>query len=369
MENFYKVVKIQDKGFGCVALQDIKIGTLILIDHAKCVAQQELKTEGLFYEYFESQIESFLSMSQNDQEEFLKLHNRFEDSNTFSNDDEADYFLKLKQFSEIYSFYNDPGLLEEFDENLALIVLGIYATNSFPEGVGIKISRFNHSCRPNTFQEPGSEKIRAISNIEPGQEITVDYARAKVLFNMLSKEMRQWFLRVNFNVTNCFCDLCEEDADGKSIVGSKMDKLVGELELLAIDMATAQEGLFSLWPFPADANFEKLTTDDFTPEKCRRQVDLCKELYKLGKERKDQTITLYCILNMGYLAAHFGILMVWKGPKKQMAEGFKNDCISFCKAIETFGKLLGKQLVKPKKWRKLHQDYDKHLEIFGVKLS
>ena len=110
MENFYKVVKIQDKGFGCVALQDIKIGTLILIDHAKCVAQQELKTEGLFYEYFESQIESFLSMSQNDQEEFLKLHNRFEDPTNFSSDDEAEYFLKLKQFSEIYSFYNSPGL-------------------------------------------------------------------------------------------------------------------------------------------------------------------------------------------------------------------------------------------------------------------
>ena len=76
MENIYKVVKIPDKGFGCTASQDIKIGTLILIDHAKCVAQQELKTEGLFFEYFESQIESFLTMSQNDQEEFLRLHNR-----------------------------------------------------------------------------------------------------------------------------------------------------------------------------------------------------------------------------------------------------------------------------------------------------
>ena len=75
------------------------------------------------------------------------------------------------------------------------------------------------------------------------------------------------------------------------------------------------------------------------------------------------------VLDLGYLAAELGILMVWKGPKKQMAEGFKNDCISFCKAIESFGKLLGKQLVKPEKWRKLHQDYDKHLEIFGVKLS
>ena len=72
---------------------------------------------------------------------------------------------------------------------------------------------------------------------------------------------------------------------------------------------------------------------------------------------------------MGYLAAHFGILMVWKGPKKQMAEGFKKDCISFCKATESFGKLLGKQLVKPEDWRKKHQDYDEYLKAFGVKLS
>ena len=115
-----------------------------------------------------------------------------------------------------------------------------------------------------------------------------------------------------------------------------------------------------------DSNYENLT---FTPEKCRRQVDLSKEIYKLGKERKDQKISLCSILNNGYIAAHFGILMVWKGPKKQMADEFKKDCVSFCKAMETFSKLFGKQLITPEEWRKRHEDYDKYLEGFGAKLA
>ena len=80
---------------------------------------------------------------------------------------------------------------------------------------------------------------------------------------------------------------------------------------------------------------------------------------------------MFTILNNGWIAAHFGILMVWRGPKKQMAEGFKKDCINFCKLFEKVGNgiLLGKQLVKPEEWRERHHDYDKFLEGFGVKLS
>ena len=120
-----------------------------------------------------------------------------------------------------------------------------------------------------------------------------------------------------------------------------------------------------------ESDYENLTADLFTPEKCRRHVDLCKEIYKLGKERKDPKYSLFTLLNNGWIAAHFGILMVWRGPKKQMAEGFKKDCINFCKLFEKVGNgiLFGKQLVKPEEWRERHQDYDKFLEDFGVKLS
>ena len=49
-------------------------------------------------------------------------------------------------------------------------VFGIYKTNSFATGVGIKASRFNHSCSPNAVcqWEDGSGEIRAWSKIKAG---------------------------------------------------------------------------------------------------------------------------------------------------------------------------------------------------------
>ena len=108
-------------------------------------------------------------------------------------------------------------------------------------------------------------------------------------------------------------------------MGLKMDELIAELELLATDckLEIAKGTLISL----IDSNYEnstadfksavecEQTSDLFTPEKCRRHVDLCKEIYFLGKGRKYQKISLRSILHKGYIAANFGILMVWKGPK------------------------------------------------------
>ena len=40
--NLYKVDKIEGKGVGCIALQDIKPGTLILKEVPQCVAKKGL---------------------------------------------------------------------------------------------------------------------------------------------------------------------------------------------------------------------------------------------------------------------------------------------------------------------------------------
>ena len=37
MEDLYKVIEIKDKGLGCVALKDLKKGTLILKEKPQCV--------------------------------------------------------------------------------------------------------------------------------------------------------------------------------------------------------------------------------------------------------------------------------------------------------------------------------------------
>ena len=70
-------------------------------------------------------------------------------------------------------------------------IVSIYLSNSLRDGLKIKRSRFNHSCRPNTFEQHGTNEIRAGSNIKPGQEITVNYAGTKLLFNMLSGKHKE----------------------------------------------------------------------------------------------------------------------------------------------------------------------------------
>ena len=123
VENLYKVVKIDRKGLGCVALKEIEIGTLILKEKPQCVGLTQ-----------DDVIQSFGYMSKCDQEEYLKLYNAY---------------AGCQGFSEVF---------------------GIYKTNSFATGVGIKASRFNHSCSPNAVcqWEGGSGEIRAWSKIKAG---------------------------------------------------------------------------------------------------------------------------------------------------------------------------------------------------------
>ena len=163
VENLYKVVKIDGKGLGCVALKDIEIGTLILKEKLQCVGDiqsffttsrtiagdilellsstlpENWSRANLPFDdtWWNSVIRSFEQMKKSDQDEYLKLHNAF----------------------------NGQGLSD---------VIGIYKTNAMARGVGIKSSRFNHSCCPNSATtswnaEDGTGEIRAWSKILAGK--------------------------------------------------------------------------------------------------------------------------------------------------------------------------------------------------------
>ena len=123
--NYYKVVKIEGKGMGCVALKDIEIGTLILKEKPQCVRSGCLNIESV--------IQSFEMMSKNDQSEYLKLHNAHTGQG----------------FSEIF---------------------GIYMSNAYEGGLGIKMSRFNHSCCSNANivgnKEDGTTEVKVWSKIK-----------------------------------------------------------------------------------------------------------------------------------------------------------------------------------------------------------
>ena len=79
--------------------------------------------------FFKSLMASFNGLTPTDQEEYLKLHNRFEEKlsdNLLPND----LFNGMEDGAETQAYTNQ-----------VLKVYGIYQTNNFDDGVSIKISR------------------------------------------------------------------------------------------------------------------------------------------------------------------------------------------------------------------------------------
>ena len=197
MDNLYEVVRIEGKGLGCRALQDIKSGTLILREKFQSVAlnPDQIRTASDFKkrghvtinlkEFTASLINAYLSMSKKDQEEFLKLFNMFRDPNSpvynaKPSKGDSEQFLfgtHFGRFAMFYELLKSSDILQKkgIDTELALQIYGIYQTNSFSAGLAIKVSRFNHSCVANAglqyVKDRTHSEIRATSDIKAGEEV------------------------------------------------------------------------------------------------------------------------------------------------------------------------------------------------------
>ena len=92
MSSLYKVTKIEGKGLGCVAVSDIKKGSLILIVNPQlCVETEE--TEGSSI-WIKSLLKSFYQMNLADQHEFMTLYNKF---NNFQDHQNSEDFQNCKE--------------------------------------------------------------------------------------------------------------------------------------------------------------------------------------------------------------------------------------------------------------------------------
>ena len=92
-----------------------------------------------------------------------------------------------------------------------LNIMGIYLTQTFgKDGVFIKVSQFNHSCKPNAFSFAAlpSLKLVALKNIKAGQEITCAKYDSQNCIYMLNKKRRQEELHKRFLVL-CHCNHCD----------------------------------------------------------------------------------------------------------------------------------------------------------------
>ena len=169
MSSQYKVTEIEGKGLGCVAILDIKKGSLIFAETPQlCIETEEREGSSM---WIKSLLKSFYQMSKTDQHEFMTLYNRFNNFQNFQNSEYED-IQNLKEILakmveicklEIGKFEQDPEKAEKI-----LKICGIYSTNSFEDGVCFQTSRFNHSCQPNAalINGNGQDQLRAIENIK-----------------------------------------------------------------------------------------------------------------------------------------------------------------------------------------------------------
>jgi len=332
-------LSVGGKGLGLIASKFIKKGTLILKEQPQIPIIYQPYIPNSFNKYLKV-ISYFDQMCQSDQKEYLELH------------DEVSASEKLHLLKAITEeMESDPKKAEK-----VLKIVCIYQTNAYDDGLRIKTARINHSCQPNAIPSLEVNEIRAISDIEAGQEITISYSTRNFGFGMRSRENRQKILKDKMNFI-CECDFCKEgEEDDKTVVQLKIEELIDKVTELQMERVHA-------------VNQSDLSATEFqlySPQKCRNEVDFYKQLYKLGKDKKCHPFCLYLVLWEGYRAASFEteLIMMDVDHLKQnenLFEEFEKDCVMFSKAAEGFGKFLGKEFVKPELWRKRHQNYKKYL--------
>jgi len=291
-------------------------------------------------------VKSFKRMKKADQLEYMSLHNKW---NNFQ-DSQIELFKEkimmahclvegdIKDWKlEIGKFEQNPEKAEEI-----LKICCIYATNSFPSGVKIKTSRFNHSCERNAtaiIMLNGEHQIRAIAKIKAGEEINISY-NTDPFSVFRSKKFRQMALLVKWFFM-CSCELCENN----DINTDASEVLIQEAEALINDRRSALEAGMSLGPLY------------YSLEKCKKEVSLYKEMYKVGKTQKIKPYFLYNLLDLAFETATFGY-QLYKDADLKM------DAVNFAKAAEKFGKFVGDAVVtrgKPNYWQEIYQNYEKWL--------
>ena len=86
---------------GCIAKKNIKRGTLISQEKPQCTAFGSQTWDS---EWIKSVVSSFNEMSSSDQENYLKLHNRFSDVESLNDVQQKELINRKDQINKIFDF-------------------------------------------------------------------------------------------------------------------------------------------------------------------------------------------------------------------------------------------------------------------------
>jgi len=357
MTEIYEVRESEGKKLGCFALQDIKKGSIIIKEKPQIVdkGHTDIKICGaidliltdITPSFVHGLNEAFNNMAKTDQEEYMKLYDKFDNISSLPQILQSDMERRNELITKVTK-----------SDQMAKIVK-IYETNSFSSGVGIKISRFNHSCKPNAtativyddnHSGDGTPVIVANSNIKAGEEITVCYGVPGISSMGLRKRKTRLGEMWKTHFFVCSCNFCEEE-DQKNDEDNTFEELINEIHSLNEE----RKALFQ---------FNILSFLTYPPSKSRREVECYKELYKEGKKKKVQSIWLYFILNGGFEAAAYGYV-------NNRTEEFKTEAENFARTADKFEAILGSEIVTlgiPNFWKEKYQSFVswQHRHMSGI---
>ena len=144
MSKLYEIRESPGKGLGCFATQKIKLGTVIFREKLLIKVEKDSRDSRSHEREWKEVWNKFQALNLEDQAKYLSLMNKLSDLPKNGNP----YFQVLnKEMTDLLKTMN----LDKDDFQKALNVLQISATNSFCFGVGLEISRINHSCGPNAI--------------------------------------------------------------------------------------------------------------------------------------------------------------------------------------------------------------------------
>eukprot|EP01083_Nonionella_stella_P016745 46761_1 len=193
----FRVEKVEGKGMGMIANEDISMGTMILNENPLLSLTSD----------------SALDIRAIDVKQFKKLYaepllQRFKALTSTE-----------QQVINSLSFKHDGSVLDIFLNNCLT-----HQDNGF-DGVYPNIARINHSCNANCvhwIENNFNARIIALRKIEKGEEITIDYNG----WNLFDYKERTKRLLDGWKIAKCSCEWCDKKRY------KQMDKWIGEYKQL-----------------------------------------------------------------------------------------------------------------------------------------
>ena len=329
---FYKEESVPGKGMGCIAIKDIKKGSLVLRESPQLVLTDQMVAD---YDNLDhAVIESFLEMSKEQQERYLELHNNYdvaciEDSDNWSDGMKNDYKAVMPT---LMTFPN-------ISLHWAFEVWGIYKTNTFTDGVYLRMSRFNHSCQPNAeiFANQDANDatdVRALRNIKEGEEITICYTDSDK--SLWSREERRAELKHVYNF-DCNCEGCTMRDEQ---IQEENENIAAFREQVAKRESVEEK---RKW---ADEDNQELRLNLI-----REEIDCVKQMYKLAKTIKP--------MNRGWILDNIvvrGFNLSCSGALGEEAKKFADVGLQIAKT------LFGKDNLWTQLWKKRAADPTSYLQ-------